>query len=151
MKSMPHVTIYTDGGCRPNPGVGAWAAVLIHGDSVKELVGGEICTTNNRMELLGAINALEALKRPCVVELYTDSQYVRNGISNWIRGWKKNGWKSKTGPVKNRELWERLDAATQVHAINWHWVEGHAGNEYNEICDALCTAEIDRLTAASKK
>lgn len=138
------VTIYTDGGCRPNPGVGAWAAVLISGDRVKELSGGEKETTNNRMELMAAIESLEALKKPCRVEMHTDSEYVKNGITKWIKGWKVKKWMRGANPVKNVDLWKRLDAATQRHEIKWVWVRGHAGNQYNERCDALCTAEIDR-------
>ncbi len=143
------VVIYTDGGCRPNPGVGAWAAVLVFNGTEKELVGGEMESTNNRMELLAAINSLEALKRPCSVEFHTDSQYVKNGISKWIHNWKKNGWKSAgKEPVKNVDLWQRLDKAIKRHDINWKWVKGHAGDEYNERCDVLCSEEIDRLKSS---
>lgn len=139
------VEVYTDGGCRPNPGVGGWAAVLIHGDRVKELSGGEMESTNNRMELLSAINALEALKKPCKVEFHTDSQYVKNGITTWIAGWKKKGWRRGKEELKNVDLWKRLDAAVQRHSIRWFWIRGHAGDKYNEICDQLCTTEIERL------
>lgn len=141
---LPDVVVYTDGGCRPNPGVGAWAAILIHGKTEKELVGGEQETTNNRMEMLAAISAFEALKKPCRVEFHTDSEYLKNGITSWIHSWKKKGWRTKIGPVKNKELWQRLDAAIQRHQITWKWIRGHTGDHYNERCDELCTAEIDR-------
>jgi ribonuclease HI len=132
------VTIYTDGACKGNPGPGGWGAVLIKGDAEKELYGGEPMTTNNRMELTAVIRALGALKRPCEVELYTDSQYVRQGIMAWIHNWKKNGWKtSDKKPVKNADLWEALDAAAARHRINWHWVKGHADNPGNVRADAL--------------
>lgn len=145
-KGDDFVAIYTDGGCRPNPGVGAWAAILIHGERTKELVGGEKETTNNRMELLGAINALEALRKSCTIEFHTDSQYVKNGITKWIDGWRKKGWKSKAGePVKNIDLWKRLDVAVKRHDVRWFWVRGHAGDTHNERCDELCSREIDRL------
>lgn len=134
----PHVVIYSDGACSGNPGPGGWGAVLMSGAHRKELSGGEAGTTNNRMELMAAIQALEALKRPSVVELHTDSQYVRNGIMQWIHGWKRNGWKTADKkPVKNAELWQQLDAASQRHQITWHWVKGHAGHEHNERADAL--------------
>lgn len=140
------VKIYTDGGCQPNPGVGGWAAILIHGDTVKELVGGADETTNNRMEMLAAINGLEALKRSCTVELHTDSQYLKNGITKWMKNWKKNNWTrgKEKEPVKNADLWKRLDEATQRHDIRWAWLRGHTGDHYNERCDELCTQEIER-------
>lgn len=139
------VTIYTDGGCRPNPGVGGWAAVLLYNGKSRELVGGEDESTNNRMELLASISALEALKKPCKVLLHTDSQYLKNGITSWIKKWKRNGWMTATKkPVKNVELWQRLDAAMERHDVKWAWVKGHSGNQYNERCDELCTEEIDR-------
>lgn len=135
---MSVVTIYTDGACSGNPGPGGWGAVLRHGDTIKELKGGEPLTTNNRMELRAATEALNALKRSCDVELHTDSQYVKNGLNTWIHGWKVNGWRTKDKkPVKNVELWQALDAAVQRHRINWHWVKGHAGDEWNERADAL--------------
>lgn len=141
------VIIYTDGGCRPNPGIGAWAAVMISGEKVKELVGGEPMTTNNRMEMLAAISALEALRRPCRVELHTDSEYLRNGINSWIHGWKKKNWVKKDGkPVLNVDLWKRLDEAMSRHTVEWKWVRGHAGEKYNERCDELCTQEIERTS-----
>lgn len=144
------VVIYTDGGCAPNPGTGAWAAVLLSGDRRKEISGGEYKTTNNRMELLAAINALEGLRKPCTVELHTDSQYVRRGITEWIGKWKRHGWRRGKEPVKNVELWKRLDEAAARHLIRWHWVEGHTGDVENERCDELCQEEIQRLKAAGK-
>jgi ribonuclease HI len=134
----PHVIIYSDGACSGNPGPGGWGAVLMSGTHRKELSGGEAGTTNNRMELMAAIAALEALKKPSKVELHTDSQYVKNGITAWIHGWKRNGWKTADKkPVKNAELWQRLEAATKRHEITWHWVKGHAGHEHNERADEL--------------
>ncbi|CAN5215813.1 ribonuclease HI [soil metagenome] len=144
-KELPHVIVFTDGGCRPNPGIGAWAAILMSGDKCKELVGGELETTNNRMEMLAAINALEALKKPCRVEFHTDSEYVKNGITSWIHNWKKKNWRTKTGPVKNVDLWQRLDTAIAKHDVKWHWVKGHSGHEHNERCDVLCGEEMDRM------
>ena len=134
----PAVVIYTDGACSGNPGPGGWGAILISGAHRKELSGGEAGTTNNRMELLAAISALEALKAPSRVELHTDSKYVQDGIGKWIYGWKKNGWKTaaKT-PVKNAELWQRLDAARKRHEVDWRWVKGHAGHVENERADEL--------------
>ncbi len=132
------VTIYTDGACSGNPGPGGWGALLRWGDTLKEMNGGEPLTTNNRMELMAAIMALEALKRPCVVDLWTDSQYVRQGITSWLYGWKANGWKTADKkPVKNAELWQRLDAARHRHEVHWHWVKGHAGHPENERVDEL--------------
>jgi ribonuclease HI len=136
------VTIYTDGGCDPNPGVGGWAAVLLHGGTTRELSGGEDATTNNRMELTAAIRALEALKQPCKVEIYTDSQYVQRGITEWIAGWKRKGWRRRGGAVKNVDLWQALDALAGEHKVTWKWVRGHDGNHYNEICDELASQEI---------
>ena len=132
------VVIHTDGACSGNPGPGGWGAVLQYGSTVKELKGGAPITTNNQMELTAAIEALTALKRPCAVELHTDSSYVKDGLTKWIHGWKKNGWRTADKkPVKNVELWQALDAATQRHTINWHWVKGHAGDEMNERADEL--------------
>ena len=136
------VVIYTDGGCEPNPGVGGWGAVLISGEHMKELSGGALETTNNRMEMTAAIEALRALKRSCQVALYTDSQYLKNGITQWLPAWKRNNWKRKGGPVKNQDLWQTLDALVQKHTVSWHWVKGHAGHDYNERCDALASAAI---------
>ncbi len=138
------VTVYTDGGCRGNPGPGGWGAVLEYGDSTKELYGYEEETTNNRMELMAAIKALEILKRPCIVSLTTDSQYVRQGILEWMQGWKSRGWKTAAKkPVKNKDLWQRLDEATQKHEIEWHWVKGHSGHEGNERADDLANRAMD--------
>jgi ribonuclease HI len=137
-KKLPHVVVHTDGACSGNPGPGGWGAILKFGDVEKELSGGEPNTTNNRMELLAAIAALEALKRPAKVDIYTDSQYLRGGITGWIFGWKKNGWKTADRkPVKNVDLWQRLDAALGEHEIKWHWVKGHAGHAENERADEL--------------
>ena len=137
-KKLPHVIVHTDGACSGNPGPGGWGAILKSGDVEKELSGGEPNTTNNRMELLAAISALEALKRPAQVDIYTDSQYVRGGITGWIFGWKKNGWKTADRkPVKNVDLWQRLDAALGEHQVKWHWVKGHAGHPENERADEL--------------
>jgi ribonuclease HI len=145
------VTIYTDGACRGNPGPGGWGAVLIAGGREKELFGGEPATTNNRMELLAAIRALEALSRRCSVALYTDSQYVRNGIREWLPNWKRRGWKTADKkPVKNQDLWERLDALQAAHEVEWHWVRGHAGHDGNERADRLANRGIDGLGALPK-
>jgi ribonuclease HI len=136
--SEEKVTIHTDGACSGNPGPGGWGAVLQFGDTVRELKGGEQLTTNNRMELTAAIEALNALKRPCPVELHTDSNYVKDGLTKWIHGWKKNGWKTADKkPVKNVELWQALDTAVQRHTISWHWVKGHNGDPMNERADEL--------------
>ena len=137
-KGKTRVTIYTDGACSGNPGPGGWGALLVHGDTRKTIKGGEPATTNNRMELMAAIMALDALKRPCVVDLWTDSQYVRQGITSWLYGWKSNGWKTADKkPVKNAELWQRLDEARLRHEVHWHWVKGHAGHAENEEVDGL--------------
>jgi ribonuclease HI len=134
----PEVVIYTDGACSGNPGPGGWGALLIKGEAVKEMFGGERQTTNNRMELMAVIKALSALKVPCEVALYTDSQYVRHGITAWIHNWKRNGWKTADRkPVKNIDLWQKLDALREKHDIAWHWVKGHAGTELNERADRL--------------
>ncbi len=144
-RQMKDVIIYTDGACSGNPGPGGWGAILRYGGHEKELFGGEADTTNNRMELMAAIAALESLREPCVVDLYTDSNYVRHGISEWIHGWKKNGWKTAAKkPVKNDDLWKRLDAALGQHQINWHWVKGHSGDVMNERADALARQGIVR-------
>jgi len=142
------VVIYTDGGCEPNPGVGGWAAVLLFGDKRRELSGGEHETTNNRMELMAAIEALDALTRSCEVTLHTDSQYVKNGITKWIENWKRKGWKrGRNAEVKNVDLWRRLDESASRHTIAWKWVRGHVGVEENERCDELASTEIARLRA----
>lgn len=135
---MIAVDIFTDGACSGNPGPGGWGALLRYGDTEKEICGGEDATTNNRMELLAAIRAIEALKRPSTVRLHTDSTYLRDGITRWIGGWKANGWKTAAKkPVKNVDLWQRLDAAAARHDIEWRWVKGHAGHPDNERADAL--------------
>ena len=132
------VIVHTDGACSGNPGPGGWGVILDYNGTRKELNGGEAQTTNNRMELMGAISALEALKRPCEVEMHVDSQYVKDGITKWIHGWKKNGWKTADKkPVKNAELWQRLDDALKLHKVSWHWVKGHAGHDDNERADEL--------------
>jgi ribonuclease HI len=134
----PDVVIYTDGACRGNPGPGGWGAVLMSGGHEREICGGELATTNNRMELMAAIQALNALKRPCRVELHTDSQYVRNGISEWLRTWKARGWRTTSkGAVKNEDLWRSLDEARTRHEVDWRWVKGHSGHPLNERADAL--------------
>ncbi len=141
---MSHVIIHTDGACSGNPGPGGWGAVLQYGGKVKELKGGAPLTTNNQMELTAAIEALNALKRPVQVELHTDSNYVKDGLTKWIHGWKKNGWRTADKkPVKNVELWQALDAAVARHKINWHWVKGHAGDEMNERADQLANEGME--------
>ncbi|SIT66310.1 ribonuclease HI [Ectothiorhodosinus mongolicus] len=142
------VEIFTDGGCRGNPGVGGWGAVLRYRGKEKELQGAEAETTNNRMELLAAIAALDALTRSCVVQLTTDSQYVKKGITEWLPQWKRRDWRNAAGkPVKNQDLWQRLDEAAQRHEVHWHWVKGHAGHPENERADELANAAMDALTA----
>ena len=146
MTAGPHVIIHTDGACSGNPGPGGWGAILTFGDHEKELKGSEPHTTNNRMELMAAISALEALRRPCTVDLHTDSKYLQDGISKWIHVWKRNGWRTADKkPVKNTDLWQRLDAAMQPHKVRWHWVEGHAGHELNERADRLAVSAINEL------
>ena len=141
---MDEVVIYTDGACSGNPGSGGWGVLMQFGEHEKELKGGETSTTNNRMELLAAIEALEALKRPCMVNLHTDSTYLRDGITKWIVKWKRNGWKTAAKkPVKNVDLWLRLEEAIARHEINWHWVKGHAGDPDNEAADALARQGLD--------
>jgi len=140
------VMIYTDGSCLGNPGPGGWAAILVYGDVEKELSGGEADTTNNRMELMAAIAALEALTRPVACTITSDSVYLKDGITRWIHGWKKNGWKTAAKkPVKNKDLWERLDTALGRHNVSWEWVKGHAGHPMNERCDDLARAEAERI------
>jgi ribonuclease HI len=140
------IEIYTDGACSGNPGPGGWGAVLRFQGKEREISGGNRSTTNNQMELQAAIEALKALKESCVVDLYTDSQYLRQGITQWIHNWKKNGWKTADKkPVKNQELWVQLDELVKTHSINWHWLKGHAGHPENERCDELARNEIDRL------
>jgi ribonuclease HI len=149
--SAAEVEIFTDGACSGNPGPGGWAAILRlknpdGGRREKELSGGEPATTNNRMEMMAAIAGLEALQRPCKVRLFTDSKYVLDGATKWIKGWKKNGWKTADKkPVKNVELWQRLDAAHALHKVDWHWVKGHSGHTENERADQLARDEIAKL------
>jgi ribonuclease HI len=143
---MNKVTIYTDGACKGNPGVGGWGAVLESGAHKKELFGGEQETTNNRMELMAVIKALSALKRPCEIRLHTDSQYVLKGITEWISGWKARGWRTASKePVKNVDLWQALDAACQTHQIEWIWVRGHTGNPGNELADQLANQGVESV------
>jgi ribonuclease HI len=143
------VIIYTDGGCKGNPGPGGWGALLLYRGHEREIWGGDPLTTNNRMELMAAIMALETLKRACRVELHTDSQYLRNGITGWVGGWKANGWKTaQNKPVKNVDLWQRLDAARQRHEVSWHWVRGHEGHAENERAHDLAQRGIAEQEAA---
>lgn len=144
--NVEKVEIYTDGACKGNPGVGGWGAWLRSGDHEKELFGGELNTTNNRMELRAVIEALSALRRPCEVVLHTDSEYVQKGISEWIHGWKARGWKTAArAPVKNVDLWQALDAAQSRHKIEWRWIKGHAGHEGNERADALANRGVESV------
>jgi len=146
------IEIYADGGCRGNPGPGGWGVLLRAGEHVKELCGGEPDTTNNRMELTAVIRALEALKRPSVAHVHTDSQYVQKGISEWIHNWKRNGWRtSDKKPVKNADLWQILDGLAKQHELKWIWVKGHAGHPGNERADALANRGIDELLAARRR
>ena len=146
---MKTVEVFTDGGCRGNPGPGGWGAVLRFGGHERELRGSEENTTNNRMELLAAISALEAMTEPCTVILTTDSTYVKDGITRWIRNWKANGWKTAAKkPVKNKDLWERLDAECLRHQVDWRWVKGHAGHPENERADGLANLAMDELGAS---
>lgn len=149
--SSDRVMIYTDGACSGNPGPGGWGAVLYFGEKERELSGAEPHTTNNRMELMAAISALEALKRPCKVDLHTDSQYVRQGITSWIKGWKRKGWRTASNmPVKNDDLWKRLDAVSGVHDVTWHWVKGHADDARNNRVDGMARRSIETMRAAKR-
>jgi ribonuclease HI len=144
------VELFTDGACRGNPGPGGWGILLRYGDKEKELWGGEAATTNNRMELMAVIRGLEALKKPSRVRVYTDSQYVHKGISQWIHGWKRNGWRTADKKdVKNVDLWKALDEAASRHSIEWHWVKGHAGHPENERADVLANKGIPDLTGTA--
>ncbi len=144
MSDKSKVTIYTDGACSGNPGPGGWGAILQHGDNEKELSGGAAETTNNQMELMAAISGLEALNRSCQVSLYTDSKYVMDGITKWLKGWIRNGWKTAAKkPVKNVELWQRLVAASEKHDVDWHWVKSHAGHPENEHADELARGGME--------
>jgi ribonuclease HI len=138
----PHVTIYTDGACSPNPGPGGWAALLKFRQQEKILTGGERQTTNNRMELIAAVEALNALKRPCRIDFYTDSEYLRRGITEWLPGWRRRNWRRKGGNLANVDLWQSLDRALKDHQISWHWVRGHAGHPENERVDRLARQAI---------
>lgn len=149
---MKHVEVHTDGACLGNPGPGGWAALLRYGAHEREIAGAEPDTTNNRMELMAAISALESLTEPCVVDLTTDSQYVRQGIMDWMPNWIRRNWKTAGGdPVKNRDLWERLHAATTRHRIAWHWVKGHSGDPDNERVDALARAAAESVRERARK
>ena len=149
--SEQRVVIHTDGACSGNPGPGGWGAILHWGDHEKELKGGEAMTTNNRMELMAAISALEALKKPCTVDIHTDSQYLRNGITQWINKWKRNGWRTASKQaVKNVDLWQRLDAALHTHTVRWHWVKGHAGHDLNERADELAREAISEIRGGAR-
>ncbi|TNF05347.1 MAG: ribonuclease HI [Gammaproteobacteria bacterium] len=143
---MKEIEIFTDGACRGNPGPGGWGALLRYGGHEKELYGGEAMTTNNRMELTAAIESLTALKQPCKVSLTTDSEYVRQGITSWLQNWKKRGWKTAAKkPVKNVDLWQKLDEQVARHEVEWHWVKGHSGHRENELADQLANRGIDEL------
>lgn len=149
---MKHVTIYTDGACRGNPGPGGWGALLRYGSHEKKISGAEEHTTNNRMELMAAIKSLASLKEPCRIELHTDSQYLQKGISEWLPAWKKRNWrKADNKPIKNADLWEELDKQTHRHHITWHWVKGHSGHVENDMADALANLAIDIFLKASEK
>lgn len=146
MSNLAQVVIYTDGACKGNPGPGGWGAILRYGQVEKEMFGGEPQTTNNRMELMAVISALEALKKTCVVEVWTDSQYVQKGIAEWLPNWKKRNWMTADKkPVKNADLWQRLEAATHPHHIQWHWVKGHAGHPENERADQLANRGVEEM------
>lgn len=147
---MKKVTIYTDGACSGNPGSGGWGAILMYGSAEKELSGGEVSTTNNRMELFSVISALEALREPCKVDLFTDSQYVSNAISlGWLESWRKRGWKRKGGEVRNLDLWLRLAPLIEKHDVTFIWVKGHTDNEYNNRCDELAVTEAKKHRQSS--
>ena len=148
---LPHVVIHTDGACSGNPGPGGWGAILAFCDHEKELKGGEANTTNNRMELMAAISAFEALKKPCRVDLHTDSQYLRDGVMSYLARWKQNGWRTADKkPVKNIDLWQRLDAAMRQHQVRWHWLRGHAGHALNERADLLARQAITGIGGSGK-
>ncbi|MFN0262624.1 ribonuclease HI [Tepidamorphus sp. 3E244] len=152
MSDQQKVSVYTDGACSGNPGPGGWGALLVYNGTEKELCGGEAETTNNRMELTAAIMALEAMKRPVTVDLFTDSSYVRNGITQWLRGWKARGWKTADKkPVKNVDLWQRLEEAIHRHDVDWHWVKGHAGHPENERADQLANEGMAPFKPKKKK
>ncbi|HEY2931726.1 MAG TPA: ribonuclease HI [Acidobacteriota bacterium] len=143
---MKKVRIYSDGACSGNPGPGGWAAVLLYGQHKKEISGGEPLTTNNRMELTAAIRGLQQLKESCDVEMYTDSEYLKRGITEWLAVWRRKNWlRADKEPVKNRDLWEQLEAEVARHKVRWHWLRGHSGDKWNERCDELAVAEIPKM------
>jgi ribonuclease HI len=142
---LKRITIYTDGACEGNPGPGGWAAVLQYGEHKKEICGAELATTNNRMELTAALEALQALTEPCRIEFFTDSEYLKNGVTVWSKAWKRKNWKKAGKDIKNADLWKPIDAAASRHTIRWNWVRGHSGNAQNERCDQLAVAEIAKL------
>ena len=149
LSNKKRIEIFTDGACSGNPGPGGWGAILRYKQVEKELSGGSRQTTNNRMELTAVVEALRALKEPCRVDLYTDSKYLKDGITSWIRNWKRNGWKTSTRqPVKNQDLWEALDEVVQEHEIEWHWIKGHAGHVENERCDELARKAIRQVSSS---
>ena len=149
---MKKIQLITDGACLGNPGPGGWACILRFNEHKKEMYGHEPHTTNNRMELLAAISALEALKRPCLVDIHTDSQYLRNGVMSWINSWKRNGWRTaERKPVKNVDLWQRLEVAMARHRVRWHWVRGHAGHDLNERADELARQAIAEIRAEQRR
>lgn len=145
MSELPQVTVFTDGSCQPNPGPGGWAAILRSGGHEKVISGGEADTTNNRMELTAALRALQALNRPARVEIYTDSEYLRRGITEWLPGWEKRGWRRKDGALANVDLWQSLADALREHQVSWHWLRGHTGHTENERVDQLAKAAIKKL------
>ena len=145
MGDIPHVTVYTDGACEPNPGPGGWAALLRFGRNEKELSGAEADTTNNRMELTAAVQAFGALKEPCQVDFFTDSEYLRRGITEWLPDWRRRGWKRKSGQLRNTDLWQALEASLKGHAITWHWVRGHAGDRLNQRVDSLARKAMRQI------
>lgn len=145
MTELPRVTVYTDGACEPNPGPGGWAALLLFGKHEKVLSGSEANTTNNRMELTAAVRTLEALKEPCQVDLYTDSEYLRRGITEWLPDWRRRGWKRKSGKLANTDLWQLLEASLKEHTVTWHWVRGHASDRLNQRVDSLARKAIRQI------
>jgi ribonuclease HI len=144
MKDLPKVIIYTDGSCDPNPGPGGWAAILRYGTRIKKITGSESNTTNNRMELTAALKALQSLKNPCQVDFFTDSEYLKRGITEWLPLWKQNNWKRKTGALKNKDLWQALDTEIRTHQISWNWVRGHTGEAENERVDQMARKAIKK-------
>ena len=152
VRALKKITIFTDGGCLGNPGPGGWAAILRYGAHEREVSGGEPATTNNRMELMAAIASLSSLKEACDVTVHTDSQYLRQGITEWIHGWKARGWITSTRqPVKNSDLWRKLDVQTKRHKVTWKWLKGHAGHPENERCDALADAEMEKIKSSHSR